>query len=74
MPTDRQRLAVNLDEDTYDRLRAFCRDRGLDMSSLVEAFGRAVPDLSERLPKWLAVLVSEAAAIREDRKDRRPTD
>ena len=74
MPTDRPVLRGAVDEDTLDRWRTFADVHGLDISSLLEAIGRALPRPGERLPGWLQAAVSEARRVRAERKDRRPAD
>lgn len=74
MGTDRSKLRGNVDEDTLDRWRAFADEYGLDMSWLLEAMGRKLPQPGERLPTWFREVVAEARRVRAQRRNRRVKD
>lgn len=73
MPTGRPVLNVALDEQTADELRAFTESQGVSMTSLVEAFVRALLRAysSGRPPTWVRGIVAEARQIDAERRRRR---
>lgn len=69
MPTDRSRLIVALDDDTYDKWRAIAQRHGVTLSALIEAIGRRLdPD---RPTPLLRQAIADARSVMAERNDRR---
>lgn len=66
-------MNVALDEATADALRLAADRQGITVTGLFESFARVVVG-TDRPPKWLREIYSEARVVDVERRSRRQAD
>lgn len=64
----KKQLNVFLTEESFHEWRAFCDEHGVSVTALIEAIGRALPELPARPSGFIADAIREARRVDSQRR------